>query len=256
MRPGELEIDLRRLTDAMYERPPAPGSPISKLVEGRLTLPEARTFWGNRWHVGLAYNQIVLPRLLEKCPEVDARVQLFQVIAYEYGAADLSKSYLSMYRSFLLALGLREEDVPWECDVRRRDVIAHLEKFDSLDWIGHLVLGLLGIRSVGSRTYGIIAVKLREPPFSLGDDALAFFTRHAERDALDSDIVFEMVARYARTLEEQNAARDMLVAFSNTGRFSAYCCALAPSTFRFSEQPGGVPYRLLDPVPIAMRSKS
>lgn len=249
MRPGEFEIDLRQRADDLYVRPPQPDSPLTKLVEGVLDHKQALAFWGPRWHVGQAYNQVILPRLMEKCPEVDARVQLFDVIAPEYGRGDLIKAYPDMYRQFLLALGVPEAEVPWEYDRTRPDVLAQIEKFENLGWVESLVGALLGVRSVGSKVYGIIADKLLSGPFGLREADVVFFRTHHEADGADCDILFEMVARDANTVELQAAARRALDEFGKGKRFSAYCSAIAPAQYKFSEQVGGIPRRLIDSVP-------
>lgn len=249
LRPGEFETELRQRADAMYARPPNPDSPIMQLMNGKLDIATARKFWGDRWDLGQAYNQVLLPRLMEKCPDVDARTQLFDVIAGEWGRSHLFNAYPWMYRQFLLALGVKEEAVPWEYDRNRADVAAHIQEFEALGWVELLVAALLGVKSVGSKVYGVIADALLAAPFGLTEADVVFFRAHNENDGRDCDILFAMVARYARTAELQQAARTRLDGFAQGKRFSAYCCALAPMKYSFEAQPGGIPRRLLDSVP-------
>lgn len=254
LRPGELETDLRKIADALYAQPAAPENPLAELVANRVDIEAARSFWARQWHVEQAYNQYALPRLMEACPDVDARVQVFDVIGGEWGRGDPSRAYPALYRQFLLGLGVAAESVPWEYDAPRDEVVSHIRRWDRSSWIELLVGELLGVKTVAPKVYGVIASALLAAPYGLTEAEVAFFRAHEEGDARDCDIVFELVARYAVTVELQEQARRALRTFAAESRFAAYCCHLGPTTYQFEAQPGGIPLRLRDPIPPALRA--
>lgn len=256
MRPGEFESDLRRIADSLYVQSAAPDSPLAQLVANRSDIEAARRFWARNWHVDQAYNQYALPRLMEACPDVDARVQVFDVISGEWGRGDPSRAYPALYRQFLLGLGVAADAVPWEYDARRDEVAGHIRRWDRATWLELLVGELLGVKTVAPKVYGAIASALLAAPFGLTEAEVAFFRAHEDGDARDCDIVFELVARYAVTTEQQDQARRALRRFATESRFAGFCCQLAPTTYQFEAQPGGIPLRLRDPVPPALRAKS
>jgi pyrroloquinoline quinone (PQQ) biosynthesis protein C len=254
LRPGELETDLRKIADSLYARPATPDNPLAELVANRVDIETARSFWARRWHVDQAYNQYALPRLMEACPDVDARVQVFDVIGGEWGRGDPSRAYPALYRQFLLGLGVAAESVPWEYDARRDEVVSHIRRWDRGSWLELLVGELLGVKTVAPKVYGAIASALLAAPYGLTEAEIAFFRTHEEGDARDCDIVFELAARYAVTVELQEQARRALRTFATESRFAAYCCHLGTTTYQFEAQPGGIPLRLRDPVPPALRA--
>ena len=254
LRPGDFETGLRKLADALYAQPATPESPLAALVANRVSIEAARGFWARQWHVDQAYNQYALPRLMEACPDVDARVQVFDVISGEWGRGDPSRAYPALYRQFLLGLGVPADSVPWEYDARHDEVVSHIRRWDRGAWLELLVGELLGVTTVAPKVYGAIAGALLAAPYGLTEAEVAFFRAHEEADARNCDIVFELVARYAVTVELQEQARRALRAFATESRFAAYCCDLGTTTYQFEAQPGGIPLRLRDPVPPALRT--
>ncbi|HEY0191541.1 MAG TPA: iron-containing redox enzyme family protein [Kofleriaceae bacterium] len=254
LRPGELETDLRKLADALYARPPATDNPLAALVANRVDIESARSFWARQWHVEQAYNQYALPRLMEACPDVDARVQVFDVIGGEWGRGDPSRANPALFRQFLLGLGVAAEAVPWEYDARRDEIARHIQRWEAGTWLELLVGELLGVKTVAPKVYGAIAGALLAAPYGLSEAEVAFFRAHEEADVRDCDIVFELVARYAVTAELQAQARDALRAFATGSRYADYCCQLGAAPHAFEAQPGGIPLRLRDPVPPALRT--
>jgi pyrroloquinoline quinone (PQQ) biosynthesis protein C len=254
LRPGEFETELRKVADSLYTQPGTRENPIVQLLSNTLDIEAARRFWARHWHVEQAYNQYLLSRLMEGCPDVDARVQIFDVISGEWGRGDPSRAYPELYRRFLLGLGVPPESVPWEYDVQRADVVSHLQRWDSSSWLELLVGELLGVKTMAPKVYRAIAEALLAAPYSLAEPDVVFFRTHEKGDANDCDIVFELVARYAVTVELQEQARRALRAFGTESRFAPYCCLQGATTYEFEAQPGGIPLRLRDATP-RMRSK-
>jgi pyrroloquinoline quinone (PQQ) biosynthesis protein C len=253
LRAGEFETELRKLADSIYTKPVVEASAIAKLVSNTLDIKAARNFWSQSWHLDQAYNQYALPRLMEACPDVDARVQVFDAISMEWGYGDPNRAHPKLYRDFLLGLGVGADAVPWEYDVQHPEVVSHVQRWNSDSWLGLLVDVLLGVKTIGPKMYGTIADALLAAPYGLTEGHVAFFRTRATADAKDCDIAFELVSRYAVTVEQQEQARRALYNFATESRFALYCCNLGTKSYFFEAQPGGIPVRLRDPIATALR---
>lgn len=252
LRPGPFESELRELADSLFSTSAGADNPLASLLSNTLDIEAARVFFARHWHVEQAYNHLVLSRLMEGCPNVAGRVQIFDVVAGEWGRGDPESAYLELYRRFLLRLGVARDDVPWAYDGRRADVVSHLEQWNRSSWLELLVKELLGARTMGAMVYSAVADALVAAPYELLEPDVVFFRRHEEVDPLDCDVMFELVARYAVTAEEQELARKALRSFVTESRHAPYCCRLGQTSYDFASQPGGIPLRLRDAKPRAL----
>lgn len=238
--PQQFELELRQYCDRVYERPSPPDNPMLKLMDGTLSRAEAHRFWGGHWDSVLIFNQITLPRLLERCPDVDGRVALWRAIYPEYGRGQLLKAHPALNRTFLVALGIPEAELSWELDRSRPGVKEKIEKLEGLDWLELLAHGFLGPETVGPKVFGMVANALAST-FRIRKEDLMFFTVHFKEDQKDSEIIFSLLSRYATTAEQQQKVRRSLEAFFDLERYRHYCCDLGPMPYHFSRSPAGLP---------------
>lgn len=238
--PAEFEMELRRRCDRMYERSSPPGNPMMKLMEGTLTLEEAHRFWGGHWDAVLVFNEITLPRLLERCPDLDGRVKLWNAIYPEYGRGQLSRAHPYLTRVFLQALGIPEARCPWRLDRSKPAVARQIARLEAMEWIEFLVFGFLGPETVGPKVFGLVEAAITRH-FGIPKEQLRFFSVHYREDQRDSEIIFPLIARYAATADAQRRALDALDRFYNLERYLHYACALGPMDYSYVEAAGRAP---------------
>ncbi len=219
----QFQEELGRICAEAYRRPGAPTNPMKKLVRGQLTIEEARAFWWARWPGVLFNNQFLWPQLLRRCPDLDARVQLWPAISVEYGQSKLSESHPILYRQLLLGLGIPEQDCSFaSTQALSAQFAPKLAKLEAQGW-HELLGGFLARETVGPAVFGRIAQAL-ERSFGISGQALSFFTVHAGQDEEDSRLVMELVARYGTTHETRE-----LICKGVQNYFAeetSYCCEL------------------------------
>jgi pyrroloquinoline quinone (PQQ) biosynthesis protein C len=164
-----------------------------------LTLEEARQFWTERWNAVLILNQHILPNLVRRCPDFDARVAIWPGIAVEYGNGDLSCSHPVLYQRFLLALGVPIEHCPMRLSLE--DAAEQVRRIEQQSW--HQLLGrFLGRETVGPKVFPNIEAALVRA-FALSSHDLAWFSRHGAHGVHDADVVFALCRRYGQGAAQQ-----------------------------------------------------
>jgi pyrroloquinoline quinone (PQQ) biosynthesis protein C len=231
-----FESELRTLCDAAYQRPSPPDNPMLRLLDGRLSRAEAQEFWLGRWDLVLILNQIVLPRLLEHCPDVDARVALWSSIYPEYGNGRLRHAHPILYQRFLRALGVPAAACPLQIDRDKRSVVIRIAIVEAMDWL-ELLGRFLARETVGPKVFPLIEEGLARS-FGLGGADLDFFTVHSRQDQEDADTVFKLAARYGTS---PVACQRIRTAAANYFEAEpAYCRALGPITYHYAEAAGSM----------------
>jgi hypothetical protein len=188
--------------------------PIDKLMRRTLSMEEARAFWETQWESVLIRNQFEIPRLLERCPEVNSRVEVWQSVYREYGRGVSQGTYPALYRHFLAALGSEAWDVDTDAErfgLRRGSEAVNraIAKLDQKGWLNVLAGVFLGEAVIVSETFGRIVENL-VTSLKVNEGHLRFFTEQQQASRKTIEIASRLIARYARTSADHGVVRGAL----------------------------------------------
>lgn len=169
--------------------------------------------WHQLWGSAAFRESIVLSRLMELCPDLDSRVQLWTVIRAEYGNAAKTDPHSILLRRFLLALGASEAELATQPQRNVARVRDELHRIDSMSFHELLAYGLLGPASVAYMIFSLIEGLLSAPPFEFDQDELTYFTTVAEHAQPSAQVALSLLARYADTTDKQRSVRKALYMF-------------------------------------------
>lgn len=167
------------------------------------------------WAFGLQHYQLVrlftsyLENLQKSIPEPEVRDWIQRVLEDEYARPDTyHRSHPALYRRFLRALGLSEED--WERTEALPETRAFIER--------HLELTALRPPAVGLGAVGPGHEWAIPPMFSylvdglrkagLGEEPIEYFTLHVAQDLEHGKLMRAALARYADSPENRARIRD------------------------------------------------
>ncbi len=207
---------------------------------GELSREELSQLFGGMWQAELIRNQLILPRLLERCPEVDARVQLWRVIYPAYGRGNFPKSHPFLFRAFLLAIGLKEDELSWELDTSLPRIRLAMDDINAKPWIDLLIGGLLGTQLVTVKLYEQIANALQSY-YGLHSSELGYFLAQHQEGSANTEILFTLAARYCSTAGQQELALHVLGESISQVDLKMSFCELGTSAYRFVRSPEGLP---------------
>jgi pyrroloquinoline quinone (PQQ) biosynthesis protein C len=231
----DFELATRRLCDAFFVREGLPDAPFGRLLRGELTLVELKAFFveESRWETSLFFNQFILTTLMEKCPDETCRVRLWKVIFPEYGCGLPERSHTALARAFYSAIGVPEVDLPVALDLGQERYRKSLDELRSQSFVEILAGRFLGPETVGPKVFGAYADAL-EQKYGMTPTQVEFYRLHGVEDENDSALLFELLADYARTEEEQTAAHRALRRYYDQPRIRAFC-AIRPLRFDFEK---------------------
>lgn len=221
----EFEQELRRCCDAAYHRKSDPGNPMLALTRGKLSREAALTFWGERWNRILVLNQVLLPALLRKCPDLVSRAMLWRSISVEYGEGEYERSHPALYLRFLKALGVAREPLTCMDAVEGGSALGLTASVQHASWL-ELLGGFLARETVGPKVFGTIRRELQRQ-FDLSAEDVDWFTVHEGQDLQDADDMFALARRFGGTAAAQETLRSAVLSWFDANR--EYCCALSPT---------------------------
>ena len=140
------------------------------------------------------------------CPVFEVRHTLAETIYEEHGRMLAGKDHPELYRKFTRALGISDEELAATPPLPETDML--------IDWLHDLchhrhfveALAGFGVGVEGQASKGIpIFVSVFRDKYGLGDDAIEFWTTHAEDDIEHGRRSMEIVLRYANTAELQQS---------------------------------------------------
>lgn len=180
---------------------------LERFSRERLTLQQVQAF-------GLQHYQLVkvfltyMTNLVARLPESSAATTLRGVFEDEFGQYTLFRSHVHLYRDFLRALGLRDEDwgrIAWR--VETRDYIrGHLTLTQEGDVL--MALGAIGPGHEYSipLMFDYLLTGLRHNT-TLTERELEYFAMHIEEDK-DHAVAFrQLIAEVAQTEAERDRVR-------------------------------------------------
>ena len=167
------------------------------------------------WAFGLQHYQLVrvftsyLEALLNTIPEPKVRDWIHRIVEDEYARPQTYEcSHPALYRRFLRALGLNEED--WERAEALLETGAFIERHLELTSLRHHAVGL-GAVGPGHEwaiptMFTYLVEGLRK--VGIGEGPLEYFTLHVAQDLEHGKLMRAALACYAETPENQVRIRD------------------------------------------------
>ena len=191
---------------------------LARFASEPLTIEQIRAF-------GLQHYQLVkifttyMTNLLPKIPDRDAATLFRQVFDDEFGAvsgrdasvgqATIFRSHVHLYRDFLAALGVREEERGRTRPLPETDayIRAHLALTRDDDF--RIGLGAVGPGhefSIPTMFQSLIAGIRRNT--SLTENQIEYFALHIEEDVEHAEVFNQLIARHAETDEGRRMIRE------------------------------------------------
>jgi pyrroloquinoline-quinone synthase len=182
---------------------------LERFAEGDADAAGVRTF-AIQYYRHVRVSRLYLAALISNCRD-DEKLQLAlaEVLFDEYGHLDPDETHPALYRRFLVALGIGEEE--WEGPRTLPEIEMYITTHYALS--GHpdvrIGLGALGPASEWPvpPIYARLSDGLRKAA-GLPDEALEIFTSHVTMDVTHARIMMDAIAPYARDDEGREKVRE------------------------------------------------
>ena len=155
-------------------------------------------------------SRLYLASLISNCGH-DERLQLAlaEILFDEYGHLNPDETHPALYRRFLMALGLSEEE--WERPQTLPEIQLYISAHRELTRDPDVRLGLGALGPASEWPVPPIYVRLTEglkKAADLPDDALEIFTSHVTMDVTHARIMMDAITPYAEDEEGQRRVRE------------------------------------------------
>jgi pyrroloquinoline-quinone synthase len=155
-------------------------------------------------------SRLYLAALISNCAH-DEKLQLSlaEILFDEYGHLNHEETHPALYRRFLAALGISEEE--WEAPQTIPEVQLYISAHRELSRDPDFRLGLGALGPASEWPVPPIYVRLSEglrKVTGLSDDALEIFTSHVTMDVTHARIMMEAIAPYTEDEEGQKKVRE------------------------------------------------
>ena len=182
---------------------------LERFGEGDASEEGVRAF-AIQYYRHVRVSRLYLAALISNCGH-DERLQLAlaEILFDEYGHLDAEETHPAVYRRFLAALGLTEEE--WEAPPTIPEVELYISAHRELTRDPDVRLGLGALGPAGEWPVPPIYVRLTEglkKSIPLPDEALEIFTSHVTMDVTHARIMMEAIAPYAETEQGQKKVRE------------------------------------------------
>ena len=155
-------------------------------------------------------SRLYLAALISNCRDDEGlQLALAGILLDEYGHLNPGETHPALYRRFLLALGISEEE--WEAPRTLPEIELYIEGHYTLCRHPDIRLGLGALGPASEWPVPPIYVRLTEglkKSAGLPDEALEIFTSHITMDVEHARIMMEVVAPYAGDEEGQRRVRE------------------------------------------------
>ena len=206
MNPEEF---LQRLKRDVIGHPALVHPFLERFGEGDADESGVRTF-AIQYYRHVRVSRLYLAALISSCRE-DERLQLAlaEILFDEYGHLNPEETHPALYRRFLRALGVTEEE--WEEPRTLPEIQLYIERHYALSRHPDVRLGLGALGPASEWPVPPIYVKLTEGlkrSAGLPEEALEIFTSHVTMDVTHARIMMEAIAPYAGDEEGQVRVRE------------------------------------------------
>ena len=182
---------------------------LERFGDGDADAAGVRTF-AIQYYRHVRVSRLYLAALISKCRD-DEKLQLAlaEILFDEYGHLNPAETHPALYRRFLTALGITEEE--WEAPPTLPEIQLYISAHRELTRDRDVRLGLGALGPASEWPVPPIYVRLVEglkKATGLPEDALEIFTSHVTMDVTHARIMMEAVAPYAEDEEGQKKVRE------------------------------------------------
>ncbi|MBX6764988.1 MAG: iron-containing redox enzyme family protein [Rubrobacteraceae bacterium] len=200
---------LERLKREVIGHPALTHPFLERFGEGEVSAEGVRTF-AIQYYRHVRVSRLYLAALISNCRDDEPlQLALASVLFDEYGNLDPEETHPALYRRFMRALEISEEE--WETPPTLPEIELYISAHYDLCRNPDIRLGL-GAMGPASEwpvppIYARIAEGLKKAA-GLDDEALEMFTSHVTMDVEHARIMMEAVAPYAEDEEGQRRVRE------------------------------------------------
>ncbi|MDP8951190.1 MAG: iron-containing redox enzyme family protein [Actinomycetota bacterium] len=200
---------LQRLKREVIGHPALVHPFLERFGEGDASEEGVRAF-AIQYYRHVRVSRLYLAALISNCGH-DERLQLAlaEILFDEYGHLDPEETHPAVYRRFLVALGLTEEE--WEAPTTIPEIQLYISAHRELTRDPDVRLGLGALGPASEWPVPPIYVRLTEglkKAVDLPDEALEIFTSHVTMDVAHARIMMEAIAPYTETEQGQEKVRE------------------------------------------------
>jgi pyrroloquinoline-quinone synthase len=182
---------------------------LERFGEGDISGEGVRTF-AIQYYRHVRVSRLYLAALISNCG-LDEKLQLAlaEILFDEYGHLNPAETHPALYRRFLTALGITEEE--WEAPPTIPEVRLYISAHRELTRNPDIRLGLGAMGPASEWPIPPIYVRLTEglkKAADLSDEALEIFTSHVTMDVTHARIMMEAIVPYAGDEEGQKQVRE------------------------------------------------
>lgn len=206
MDPGEF---LERLKREVIGHPALVHPFLERFGEGDVT-PEGLRVFAVQYYRHVRVSRLYLAALISNCAD-DERLQLSlaEVLFDEYGHLNPEETHPALYRRFLVALGVTEEE--WEAPETLPEIQLYITAHRELSAHPDIRLGLGALGPASEWPVPPIYARLGEGlkrAAGLEGEALEIFTSHVTMDVEHARIMMDAIAPYIGDEEGQSKVRE------------------------------------------------
>ena len=182
---------------------------LERFGEGDVSEEGVRTF-AIQYYRHVRVSRLYLAALISNCGH-DEKLQLAlaEILFDEYGHLNPDETHPALYRRFLTALDITEEE--WEDPPTIPEVQLYISAHRELTRDPDIRLGLGAMGPASEWPVPPIYVRLTEglkKAVELSDEALEIFTSHVTMDVTHARIMMDAAAPYAKDEESQQKVRE------------------------------------------------
>ncbi len=182
---------------------------LERFGDGDVGEEGVRTF-AVQYYRHVRVSRLYLAALISNCRgDEGLQLALAEILFDEYGHLNPDETHPALYRRFLGALGITEEE--WEAPATLPEIEGYIDTHYGLCRNPDFRLGLGALGPASEWPVPPIYVRLTEglkKASGLADDALEIFTSHVTMDVEHARIMMEAVAPYAEDEEGQARVRE------------------------------------------------
>ncbi len=182
---------------------------LERFGEGDASEEGVRTF-AIQYYRHVRVSRLYLAALISNCRDDEGlQLALAGILFDEYGHLKPEETHPALYRRFLRALGVNEEE--WEAPRTLPEIELYIENHYALCRHPDIRLGLGALGPASEWPVPPIYVRLAEglkKSAGLPEEALEIFTSHVTMDVEHARIMMDAVAPYAENEEGQGRVRE------------------------------------------------